>query len=206
MDYITEKSKLIFSTEEGRKFKNIIVSSNQKYLCCIARYGIQAYDRDEAEVVYVLDAVSFSLVKTIEYNNRVSLSISPDSRLVLSIDGPEMHLQDFDNFSLLERWRSWDFGGKCCFIDESSFVFSQKDNSLRKRDFVSDPHGIDESIYFGDSTITGIICKNNLIALSTTQNEIIVIDINNHRVIAKQQWHSEIHFAVFFRRREENQL
>lgn len=196
LDYITEKSKLIFSTEEGRKLKNIIVSPNQKYLCCIARYGIHAYDRDEAEAVYVLDTVSFSLVKSIKYHNQVSLSISPDSRFVLSVDGPEIHLQDFDNFSLLERWRSWEFGGKCCFIDETSFVFSQKDNTLRKRDFLSDPYG-SESIYFGDSTITDIICKNNLIALSAAKNEIIVIDINNHRVIAKRQWHSEIHLQSF---------
>lgn len=198
LDYMTEKSFLLCSSDTDRIFRDIVVSPNQKYLCCIAFSQVvdeNNYDR-QIDEVWVLDSDSFSCIKYVRFHDRVSISISPDSRFLASVCGREVHLWNLEDFSFPYKYKSYDVGSECCFVDNNNLIFSRKDNSLVKWNFMSDCHET-KLIYTGKSAVTGIICKEHLIALSTASNEIVVIDINQNRQIAIQQWHSRIELHSF---------
>ena len=199
LDYMIEKSFLLVSSDISRTFRDIVVSPNQKYLCCIAFYQIVDDDDNyyrQIDEVWVLDSDSFSCIKDVSFHDRVSISISPDSRFLASVCGREVHLWNLEDFSFPYKWKSYDVGGECCFLDNNNLIFSQKDNSLVKCNFISDWYET-KLIYTGKSVVTGIICKEHLIALSTASNEIVIIDVYQKHHIATRQWHSKIRLHSF---------
>lgn len=200
LDYMTEESFLLCSSDTDRIFRDIVVSPNQKYLCCIDFAQVLVdddYDYRQVDSVWVIDSDSLSCIKHICFQDRASISISPDSRLMASACAREIHLLDLETLLLRYKWKDYyDVGDDCCFLDNNNLVFSRNDNSLLKWNFVSDPYET-ELIFSGESAVTGIISKDHLIALSTASNEIVVIDINQNRQIAIQQWHSRIELHSF---------
>lgn len=200
LDYVAEKSYLLLKVDNDYSFRDVVISPNNEYLCCISFLNIisplderQYVERD---LVSILDLDTLSILERKYFPNTVSVSISPDSRLVAYACGHEIHLYNVGTRLYTYKLKSYINYGECCFSDCRTLLFSRKDFSLRKWNFEDDQYeaGLLSTI---SSDITGIICKDYLVAISTASNEIIVIDTNLKVNIGALHWHSSIRLHSF---------
>lgn len=192
VDYLSGQVTLLLSAEsKDIRFNEVIFSPNQRYVLCIANSIYSSINKHQE--LFLLNIDTYDCVKRISYNSPVSFSFSPNSQLLAISSGHNIHILDISKDTYPYKCQHYDVGN-CSFIDNSHLAYSCSDNTLRIWDFAS---GEEELAYQCDSKIASIICDESHIALSTSSNMIIVIDIILRASIATRKWHSKVLLRSF---------